>query len=153
MRSLDSLRGINKTSFSNIDSVIHSNKIGSWLNIQDSNFSCTLFFNTSAFGPDTVMVKYSPECYFYFPLTTSSGTIVLYWDKIIDTKYDFKIIKLINKIDKKYLGKPFMTLKLINDTMMKATYLFPEIAKTLNSADTNRLIFPTLYTFNTDISL
>jgi len=98
-------------------------------------------------------MKYSPECWIYFPYQYSSNEITVYWDNIIDTKYDFNIVKAMNRIDRKFIGKPFMILKLINDSTLQPTYLFPEIIKQLNLSDKDRLLFPDRYTFSTTFSL
>jgi hypothetical protein len=65
---------------------------------------------------DTLAISYSPECWFRFPYKLDENKIIVYWDNFIDTKYEFDIVKAMNKTDKKYLGKAFMSLELANDT-------------------------------------
>lgn len=77
-----------------------------------------------------------------FPYKLEGSKIIVYWDKYIDTKYDFDIVKAINKINKKYIGKPFMTLELVNDTTFKATYLLKELIKNINNSSKERTFFP-----------
>jgi hypothetical protein len=77
-----------------------------------------------------------------YPLKTEKDKIIIYWDNFIDSKYDFDIVKAINKIDKKYLGKPFMILELLNDTTLKATYPIPELIRKINSSSKERTFFP-----------
>ena len=141
----------NKVSFKSISEVIQHKSPGSWISIKDSITSCALFFG--ALDSNTLAMKYSPECWFYFPYKYSSNEITVYWDNIIDTKYDFNIVNAINRIDRKFMGKPFMTLKLINDSTLQPTYLFPEIIKQLNLSDKDRFLFPDKYTFSTTFFL
>jgi len=138
-----------KLSFKNIAEVIQAKRSYPWvnLNLHDSSASLALHFNLIT--TDTLEVEYSAECWLYFPYTVSSDKITVYWDKIIDTKYDFDIVKAINKTDGKYIGKPFMTLQLINDTTLQATYLLPQLIKKINSSTKDRLFFPDKYFVST----
>ena len=111
-----------------------------WTNLTDSNSSCILHFNSDRW--DTLAVEYSPECWLTFPLDTVANKITVYWAKLIDTKYDFEIIKAVNKIGRKYNGKPFMILELINGSTLKATYPYPEVVHKLNKTDKERTLFP-----------
>lgn len=132
--------------FRSIKDVVDYDKAGVWANISENNkISCELFFKYS--GEDTLSVEYSPECWVYFPFIYDAEKITVYWEYYLDTKYEFDIVKTIKKIDKKYKGKPFMTLRLINDTTLQATYNTPEIRNKLNSADTSKLMFADQYTF------
>ena len=145
--SADTLQQVDKVSFKHISDVIDYAKPGTWINIQDSSSSCALFFNINGSGSDTIDIEYSPECWLSFPYKVSAQKIIVFWDKIIDTKYEFNIVKSVNSIEKKYKGKPFMILQLINDTTLQATYPIPEIIKRLNSSDKDRLLFPDNYVF------
>ena len=147
----DTMLPENKISFKNILEVVQHKTPGSWVYIKDSITSFALFF--SALDSNMLGMKFSPECWIYFPYQYSSNEITVYWDTIIDTKYDFNIVKAINRIDRKFIGKPFMTLKLLNDSTLQPTYLFPEIIKQLNLSDKDRLLFPDRYSFSTTFSL
>ena len=147
--STDSQQQREKVSFRNVSEVIAYQKPGVWANVgKDSSISCTLFFSMDSSIKNTLSVEYSSECWLFFPYKDSSDRIVVYWDKNIDTKYDFDIVKKVNHIDKKYMRKPFMILELVNDTTLGATYPFPDIIKSLNSADKDRVLFPETYTFS-----
>lgn len=80
-----------------------------------------------------------------FPYRFDQNKIIVYWADFIDTKYDFDIVKVITKIDKKYIGKPFMILKLVNDTTLKATYPLKNLIRKINSSSKERVFFPDKY--------
>jgi hypothetical protein len=110
-----------------------------WVEKQDSGvYSLSLHFMYK----DTLAIAYSTECWLLFPYKIDNNKIVVYWDDYIDTKYEFDIVKAIDKISPKYIGKNFMTLTLINDTTLKATYPIAEIRKKVNSCNKERTFFP-----------
>ena len=82
-----------------------------WVNLQDSGASCVLLFYFDI--RDTVCIEYSPECWLLFPFKISSNKIIVYWDKRIDSKYYFEIVKAINKVGNNYKDKPFIILELV----------------------------------------
>jgi len=86
--------------------------------------------------------SYSPECLLVFPYKQETNKLIIYWDKNIDTKYEFDIVKAVNKIDKKFIGRPFMVLELENDTTLKATYLMPDLIRLINGSNKERTFFP-----------
>ena len=129
-----------RLSFNNVAEVVQDQKSNAWVELKDSSASLALHFNLSY--KDTLSVSYSPECWLMYPFKTENDKIIIYWDNFIDSKYDFDIVKAINKIDKKYLGKPFMILELVNDTTLKATYPIPELIRKINSSRKERTFFP-----------
>jgi len=130
-----------RLSFKNIDEVVKDEKSNAWVEFKDSTSSLALRFNLDY--KDTLAISYSPECWLMYPYKIDENKIVVYWDNNIDTKYDFDIVKAINKTDKKYIGQPFMTLELINDTTLKATYPFPNLIKKLIAQAKSGLSFQT----------
>lgn len=126
--------------FNNVSEVVQDKKSNAWVELKDGSASLALHFNLSY--KDTLSVSYSPECWLMYPFKTEKDKITIYWDNFIDTKYDFDIVKAIHKIDKKYIGKPFMILELVNDTTLKATYPIPELIRKINSSSKERTFFP-----------
>ena len=129
-----------RLSFNNVAEVVQDKKSNAWVELKDSSASLALHFNLSY--KDSLSVSYSSECWLMYPFKTEKEKIIIYWDNFIDSKYDFDIVKAINKIDKKYLGKPFMILELVNDTTLKATYPIPELIRKINSSSKERTFFP-----------
>jgi len=140
-----------RLSFKNIDEVVKDEKSNAWVEFKDSTSSLALRFNLDY--KDTLAISYSPECWLMYPYKIDENKIVVYWDNNIDTKYDFDIVKAINKTDKKYIGQPFMTLELINDTTLKATYPFPNLIKKINSSSKERTFFPNKYVVSQEFFL
>jgi hypothetical protein len=126
-----------RLAFKNISEIVADKSNSVWVEKQDSNFSLALHFQYK----DTLAVSYSPECWLMYPYKIYRNKIIVYWDNNIDTKYDFDIIKAINKTDKKYIGKPFMVLELQNDTIIRATYLLKELIKKVNNSNKERTFF------------
>jgi hypothetical protein len=129
---------VKRVSFKNITEVIADSSYSIWVDKQDSSFSLALHFQYK----DTLAISYSPECWLIFPYKVDENKLVVYWDNNIDTKYDFDIVKAINKTNKKYIGKPFMILELKNDTTFKVTYPLIELIKQINSSNKKRIFFP-----------
>lgn len=127
-----------KLSFKNVSEIVAESSNYIWVEKQGSHSSLALNFQYK----DTLDVSYSPECWLMYPYKLEGNKITVYWDKYMDTKYEFNIIKAINKIDTKYLGKPFMELELENDTTLKATYLIKDIIRKINNSEKNRTLFP-----------
>jgi len=142
---------IHRSKFKNVAEIIDSDE-SQWLNINSQDSSCSLGFVFNLVeNKDTLFLaaEYSPECWLSFPCKISSNEITVYWDKIIDTKYDFDIVKAINEVSNEYNGKPFMILKLINDTTLEATYSIPELTKKINSSSIQkRTFFPNKLYYN-----
>jgi hypothetical protein len=113
-----------KVAFKNVKEVVQDKKTHPWVNVQGGKSSCALHFNLD--NVDTLCIEYSAECWFMFPFKTNLNNITVYWDKIIDSKYDFNIVKTIARIDPKYSSKPFMILELLNDTTLAAKYPYPK---------------------------
>ena len=127
-----------RLSFKNISEITADNSYGVWVEKNDSGFSLALHFQNK----DTLAVSYSPECWLIFSYKLDSNKIVVYWNNNIDTKYDFDLVKAINKTDKKFIGRPFMVLELVNDTTFNATYLLKDLIKKINSSSEERTFFP-----------
>ena len=130
-----------RLSFKSVSEIVGDSSYSTWVNLRDSSASLALHFQYK----DTLAVSYSPECWLMYPYKLDGNKIVVYWDNNIDTKYDFDIIKAINKTDNKYLGQPFMVLELENDTTFRATYLLKELVKKINSSSKERVFFPDKY--------
>ena len=127
-----------RVSFNDISEIIAENSSSIWVEKQDSNLSVALHFQYK----DTLAVSYSPECWLMFPYKLDGKKIIVYWDYNIDSKYDFDIVKAMKKVDKKYLGKAFMTLELVNDTTLKSTYLLTDLVRKINASSNERTLFP-----------
>jgi hypothetical protein len=133
---------VNKLSFKNVSEIVADTSASIWVNKQGESFSLALHFQYK----DTLAVSYSPECWLTYPYKMENDKIVVYWENNIDTKYDFELVKAINKIDKKYIGKPFMVLELVNDTTLNAVYLEEDLVKKINSTNKKRIFFPDKFT-------
>ncbi len=130
-------QSVKRLSFKTLSEIDSSYAI--WVKKQDSDiYSLTLHFMYK----DTLAIEYSPECWLMYPYKIENNKMFVYWDNNIDTKYEFDIVKAIDKISTKYIGKNFMTLELINDTTLKATYPIEEIRKKVNSSNKVREFFP-----------
>jgi len=131
-----------RLSFGNISEIIAYSSYSTWVDKQDSSFSLALHFQEK----DTLAFSYSPECWLVFPYKFDKKQLTVFWDNNIDTKYEFDIVKAIKKSDKKFIGKPFMTLELLNDTTLSATYLIKELKATINNSNKQRTFFPDKFT-------
>jgi hypothetical protein len=127
-----------RVSFNDISEIIAESSLSIWVEKQDSIFSLALHFQYK----DTLAVSYSPECWLMFPYKLDGEKIIVYWDDNVDTKYDFDIVKAMKKVDKKYLGKAFMTLELENDTTLRSTYLLKDLVRKINAPSKERTFFP-----------
>lgn len=130
-----------RVSFKDVSEIITDSSSSTWVELQDSSASLALHFDNK----DTLDVSYSAECWLMYPYKLDGNQIVVYWDNNIDTKYNFDIVKAINKPDKQLIGKPFMILELINDTTFKATYPMKDLIRKINSSSKERTFFPTKY--------
>ena len=130
-----------RLSFRNISEIISDSSYSSWVELRYNSASLMLHFQYK----DTLAISYSPECWMMFPYKLEENKIIVYWDKNIDTKYNFDIVKAVNKTPKKFIGKPFMTLELVNDTTLKATYLLKEMIKKINHSSREGTFFPEKY--------
>jgi len=103
-----------------------------------------LYFN---FDTTTVLViELTPESWIKFPVKISHDSIIVNWEINYDSKYNFPWINEMNRTPKNYIGKPFMFLKLINDSTLQATYPNKQLIKKINSTDKMRVLFPDIYT-------
>ena len=131
-----------RRSFGSMSEIVADISYSTWVDKQDSSFSLALHFQEK----DTVAFSYSPECWLVFPYMFDKNQLTVYWDNNIDTKYEFDVVKATKSIDKKYIGKPFMTLELMNDTTLRATYLLKQLRTTINSSNKQRTFFPDKFT-------
>lgn len=115
-----------------------------WVDVKGDTASLALRFWDRY--KDTLLMSYSPECILMFPYTLDGNKMVVFWDDYIDTKYQFDIVKAIDKADKKLIGKPFMTLALINDSTLEATYIMTDLIKQINASSKERTFFPKRFT-------
>lgn len=132
----------NRISFNTITEIIADSSHSTWVEKTDSNFSLALHFEDK----DTVWTSYSPECVLLFPYKQDSNRLIIYWDNNIDTKYNFDIVKAVNKIDRKIIGRPFMILELENDTTLRATYPMKDLIRDINNSSKERTFFPDKFT-------
>jgi len=144
----DTLKDATRISFKNIQGVIEFAGAGTWSNTKNGLSSCMLYFNSGNAGTDTLDIEYSPECWLSFPYKVVSKKIIVSWDKIIDSKYDFSIVKVINGVEKSYKGRTFMVLELLNDTTLQATYPDSKLINKLNGSAKERILFPREYYFS-----
>lgn len=135
-----------RLSFKNVSEIVADSSYSTWVNLQGSSTSLALHFQYKG----TLAVSYSPECWLMYPYKLDGSKIVVYWDDNIGTKYDFDIVKAINKTDKKYLGQPFMILELENDTTFRATYPTKELIRKISSSSKMRIFFPDKYDISQD---
>lgn len=131
-----------RISYKNVSDIVADTNYSTWVELNDSSASLALHFMEK----NTISISYSPECWLMYPYTLRDNKIMVFWDNNIDTKYDFDIVKTVNKIDKKYLGRMFMVLELVNDTTLRATYPIPDLIKKINSTNKERTFFPEKYT-------
>ena len=124
-------------------SEIINGSYSTWVNLQRSDTSPSLALHFQY--KDTLAVSYSPECWLIYPYKFDGNKIIVYWDNNIDTKYEFDIVRTINKTDKKYVGQPFMILELENDSTLSATYLIKDLIKKINGTSKQRTFFPDKY--------
>ena len=131
-----------RRSFGSLSEIVADSSYSTWVDKQDSSFSLALHFQEK----DTVAFSYSPECWLVFPYRLDKNQLTVYWDNNIDTKYQFDIVKAMRKVDKKLIGKPFMTLELLNDTTLRASYLLKQLRTAINSSNKQRTFFPDKFT-------
>ena len=139
---VDSLKtlSLNPLKFNNISEVVHDKHSTTWVKIEKDSPSTWLHFNL--YQPDTLQIEFTPECWASFPIIASKEKIVVYWDNNLDTKYDFPIVKEINKTEESFIGKPFIIFSLKNDSTLSANYIYPELIERLNRSEKERLLFP-----------
>lgn len=131
-----------KLSYRSVSDIIADTSYSTWVELKDSSASLAIHFMEK----DILSISYSPECWLMFPYKLDDNKIIVSWDNNIDTKYNFDIVKAINKTDKKYIGKTFMVLELVNDTTLKATYPIPDLIRKINSTSNERTFFPDKFT-------
>lgn len=129
---------IERFSFGNVSEIVAPESSSIWVEKQNNTFSLALHFRYK----DTVAISYSPECWLMYPYKLENNKITVFWDTFIDTKYDFDLVKAIEKFDEKYIGKPFMVLELENDTTLHATYLLKDLVKKMNVSNKERTFYP-----------
>uniref|UniRef100_UPI00404A7F1D hypothetical protein n=1 Tax=Flavobacterium sp. TaxID=239 RepID=UPI00404A7F1D len=124
-------------SIKNLSDIISNRSV--WAEKKDGRFSLAFYFQDK----DTISVLYSFECWLMFPYKIDDDKITIFWDINTDSKYDnFDVLVAMNKIEKKYIGQPFMFLEMENDTTLRATYLIKEMISEINKSSKERTLFP-----------
>ncbi len=90
---------------------------------------------------DSLLIEYFPECWVRYPLKVSKDTIIAYWSREIDTKYDFAVVKFIRE-SKMRRGTPFLGFTLSNDSTLNVIYLNEKLVKGINATDTTVTFLP-----------
>jgi hypothetical protein len=75
---------------------------------------------------DTLYLEFNGQCEYSFPFKLTDDSIVIYWDLIENCTHNIGIKKTFGLRDRPLIGKPFMTLRLVNDTTLQAVYLHRE---------------------------
>lgn len=125
-----------------VSDIISDTSYSTWVELKNGSASLAIHFMEK----NILSISYSSECWLMFPYKLDNNKIIVSWDNNIDTKYNFDIVKAINKTDKKYIGKTFMVLELVNDTTLKATYPIPDLIRKINSSNKERTFFPDKFT-------
>lgn len=73
---------------------------------------------------DTLWLAFDGQCEYGFPFKIEDDSIIAYWARIEDCTHDIGITKSFGLKDKPSNGKPFLILKLINDTTLRAQYRY-----------------------------
>jgi hypothetical protein len=133
-------RAGNRPAYHSAADIVRDNIRSVWAESRGEAVSLSLHF--AADTPDTLSVSYSPECWLEFPYRVKDDRIIVYWDLRIDSKYEFEFVRAVRQADRRYLGKPFMVLTLLNDTTLRAAYPIPSLAKALNDAGDGRTLWP-----------
>ncbi|WP_207421172.1 hypothetical protein [Desertivirga brevis] len=121
--------------FNNISEVVYDPKSTPWL--KDSS-SVILHFNIFK---DTLAVEVTPECWIMFPIKVSKGKGYVNWTPLVDSKYDFNIVKAISGLKSDFNGELFMILELREKDSLEVTYPNKELTKRLNDSETDRILF------------
>lgn len=134
--------------FSTIAQVVKDTESNAWVDHPDTGTSLALRFNL--YQGDTLGMSYDPSCWLLFPYKLERDKIVVYWACDVDSKYDSDLEKAVTRVERRYLGQPFMTLKLVNDTTLKAEYLLPGLIRKLNASVKSRTLFADAYVVEQD---
>jgi len=136
-------RTLESASFKTIQSVVVNKGTCFWSNGPDNRSSVMLYFSSDT--ADTLLLTFPKGCSYKFPYQTDKTGINVFWQPVMENMCDAGLSEVINVATKKYSGKSFMTLELVNDTLLKATYPFPELRDKLNALDQKRILFPENY--------
>ena len=130
-----------------ISDVVNNIDSSSWLFVsgkkEEQIWSTIIHFNLDS--PDKVGLEFNSECWAFFKLQQKDDTIKIIWPPDLDTKYQFNIIKEINKVPSDFNGRPFILLTLQNDTTLKAIYTDTILLKKLNNCEKGRILLPDYY--------
>lgn len=77
-----------------------------------------------------------------YPFKWEENKIMVFCDSIMDSICELDLVNVMNEIDKKYFGKLFMVLELVNDTTLEAIYPMLELIRNLNGSIMERTFFP-----------
>lgn len=79
----------------------------------------TYYPNLHFTNNDTLYFEFNGQCEYSFPFKMQYDSIVVYWDLQENCTHDIGIKKTFGLRDRPMKGKPFMTLRLINDTTLQ----------------------------------
>lgn len=85
-----------KQSYNSVSEIIADTSYSTWVEKKDSCASLALHFMEK----NILSISYSPECCLMYPYKLDHNKIMVSWDDMIDSKYDFEIVKTIKKTDK-----------------------------------------------------
>jgi hypothetical protein len=88
----------------------------------EESYYPTLHFDSR----DTLWLEFNGQCAYSFPIKMRGDSIVVFWDIIENCTHDIGIKKSFGLKVQPEKGKPFMTLRLVNDTTLRADYRFKE---------------------------
>jgi hypothetical protein len=94
---------------------------------------------------DTLGLEFDGQCEYSFPYKLEGNNIVVYWDIIENCTHDIGIKKSFGLKLRPAKGKPFMTLRLANDTMLKAAYIYQDWTNSVNNKYKGYQYFPDLF--------
>lgn len=100
-----------------------------------------LFFSTRK---DTVDIVFDGQCMYSYPYKTKENIIVVNYAFAEDCTHLIGIRKKF-KVKSPKIGKPFIELTLINDSILKANYLYPEWKDSVNSTNPDYPYLPEFF--------
>jgi hypothetical protein len=117
----------------------YTNTPRSWMS---KNYYPVFWFS---YQRDTMNIQFDGQCVYDYPAKIKENKIIAYWDFIEDCTHSIGIKKNFGLKHHPVVGKPFMTLELINDSTLKADYLYPEWTKKFNSLTDYAYLPDTVY--------
>jgi hypothetical protein len=117
----------NRPHYKDISEVVGEKEILNYW-ISPNSYYPTLHFD----NPDTLYLEFNGQCQYSYPYKKEGENIIVHWDYIENCTHDIGIKKSFNLKSSPVKGKPFMTLRLVSDTAMQATYLHQEWVSRFN---------------------